>query len=54
MKQVFLATITGIVVGALFSYLKLPIPAPPNLAGVMGIVGMFLGYLLVNYFLQKM
>ena len=41
--DVFLATATGFAVGVLFSWLKLPIPAPPALAGVMGIVGIFLG-----------
>lgn len=34
---------TGIIVGLIFSAFKLPLPAPPVLAGVMGIVGIFLG-----------
>ncbi len=34
---------TGIVVGLVFSILKLPLPAPPVLAGILGIVGIFLG-----------
>ncbi len=34
---------TGIVVGLIFSALKLPLPAPPVLAGILGIVGIFLG-----------
>ncbi|CAM3864219.1 XapX domain-containing protein [Parendozoicomonas haliclonae] len=41
--DVFLATVTGFFIGILFSWLKLPIPAPSALAGVMGIVGLFLG-----------
>ncbi len=41
--DIFLALTTGFVVGLLFSWLKLPIPAPPALAGVMGIAGIFLG-----------
>ncbi|MCL6272108.1 DUF1427 family protein [Sansalvadorimonas sp. 2012CJ34-2] len=41
--DVFLATVTGVFIGVLFSWLKLPIPAPHGLAGVMGIVGLFLG-----------
>lgn len=45
MREVVLTTITGFFVGLLFARLKLPIPAPPTLAGVMGIVGLFLGYL---------
>lgn len=42
--QVVLATLTGFTVGALFKFVEIPIPAPPNLAGVMGIVGIFLGF----------
>lgn len=48
MKEVIVPLLTGIFVGAVFAKLKLPIPAPPTLAGVMGIVGIFLGYILVN------
>lgn len=43
-----LATATGIAVGALFAYLRVPIPAPPELPGIMGIVGIYLGYKLVQ------
>lgn len=44
MQEVILALIAGAIVGFLFALIKLPIPAPPALAGVMGIVGVFLGY----------
>ncbi|WP_439025992.1 XapX domain-containing protein [Haloarchaeobius sp. DT45] len=44
MTQVLFATLTGFAVGALFKFVEVPIPAPPNLAGVMGIVGIFLGF----------
>lgn len=43
MMEVLVATVTGLIVGVLFSALKLPIPAPPVLSGVMGIVGIYLG-----------
>ena len=39
MKDIFLTTITGAGVGAVFAVFKLPVPAPPVFAGVMGIVG---------------
>ncbi|WP_435345677.1 XapX domain-containing protein [Haloarchaeobius sp. HRN-SO-5] len=42
--EVVLATLTGFAAGALFKFVEVPIPAPPNLAGVMGIVGIFLGF----------
>ncbi|MTI83562.1 MAG: XapX domain-containing protein [Firmicutes bacterium] len=44
MRDVILALLTGFVLGLIFCRLKLPVPAPPSLAGVMGIVGIFLGY----------
>jgi len=46
MREVLLTTATGFLVGLIFARLQLPIPAPPTLAGVMGVVGLFLGYLL--------
>mgnify|MGYP005613233183 CR=1 FL=1 len=46
MNEVLLAIAAGFIVGVLFSFLKLPIPAPPVLSGVMGIVGVYLGALL--------
>ncbi len=47
-KQIIIALLTGMAVGVIFAKLKLPTPAPANLAGVMGIVGIFLGYLLAS------
>ena len=43
MGTVLLALLSGLLVGVLFSLLKLPVPVPPTLAGVMGVVGMFIG-----------
>ena len=42
--RVFLALLTGITAGAVFAALEVPIPAPPNVAGVVGIVGIYLGF----------
>ncbi|WEL17137.1 MULTISPECIES: XapX domain-containing protein [unclassified Halorhabdus] len=42
--QIALALLAGIFVGALFGIIQVPIPAPPNLAGVLGIAGILLGY----------
>ncbi|PLR79781.1 XapX domain-containing protein [Bacillus canaveralius] len=44
MKVVILALITGFIVGFIFALFKLPIPAPPALAGITGIVGIYLGF----------
>ncbi|SIN72987.1 XapX domain-containing protein [Salinivibrio sp. ES.052] len=43
MQEVLLALVAGFLVGMLFSAIKLPIPAPPVLSGIMGIVGVYLG-----------
>ncbi|MCD5324023.1 MULTISPECIES: XapX domain-containing protein [Pontibacillus] len=44
MKIILLSIVTGFFVGFVFALFKLPIPAPPALAGVMGIVGIYLGF----------
>lgn len=41
--EILLALAVGLVVGLVFSACKLPLPSPPVLAGVMGIVGIYLG-----------
>lgn len=40
----------GVIVGLVFSRLGLPIPAPPALAGLLGIVGIFVGYKIAGLF----
>ncbi len=44
-----LALLTGFVTGALFRFLHIPIPAPPELPGLMGIVGIYVGYQLLEH-----
>ncbi|WP_138004752.1 XapX domain-containing protein [Halalkalirubrum salinum] len=41
------ALCTGALAGGLFAFLNVPIPAPPELPGLMGIVGVYAGYKLV-------
>jgi len=48
MKDIILTTLVGAVVGGIFSAFKLPIPAPPVFAGLMGIVGLWIGYTLIT------
>lgn len=48
MSQVILAVFSGLIVGSLFSFLNLPIPAPPTITGVMGIFGIYLGFIITN------
>lgn len=42
------ALLVGFVTGALFTYLQLPLPAPPALPGVVGILGIYVGYVVVE------
>ncbi|TYT63044.1 XapX domain-containing protein [Natrialba swarupiae] len=45
-----LALLTGLLTGALFRFLNIPIPAPPELPGVMGIIGIYVGYKIIDHF----
>ncbi|MBP1987860.1 XapX domain-containing protein [Halolamina salifodinae] len=38
------ALAVGITTGALFTFLRLPLPAPPELPGVVAILGIYVGY----------
>ncbi|AZV41740.1 XapX domain-containing protein [Peribacillus asahii] len=52
MKEIILSIVAGLAVGILFKCLKLPIPAPPVLAGVLGIVGVYLGGLVGEWIMS--
>lgn len=43
-----LAFLTGLTTGALFRLLEIPIPAPPEIPGVMGIVGIYVGFKIIE------
>lgn len=49
MKEILLSLIGGVILGAGFQMFKLPLPAPPVLAGVVGIFGVYLGSKLVQW-----
>ncbi len=42
--------LTGILVGGLFSAVGAYVPAPPNIQGVLGVVGITLGFMAVSHF----
>lgn len=48
MKELVLSLLAGIVVGAVFKLMKLPLPAPPVLSGILGIFGVYLGGVIVQ------
>jgi XapX domain-containing protein len=43
-----LSILTGLIIGISFSLLKLPVLVPEAFAGILAIIGMWLGYALVN------
>ena len=45
----FLSIVSGLIVGLVFSAIKLPLPAPPALPGVLGIFGIYLGHIAWPY-----
>jgi XapX domain-containing protein len=47
-KLTLVALTVGVVMGGLFRFLRVPMPAPPELPGLMGIVGVYLGYKLIE------
>ena len=49
MKEVVLSLVAGWVIGIIFAWFKLPIPAPPPL-GLVGAAGLTLGAFCYQYF----
>lgn len=43
MKEITLAILAGLIIGVGFKFIRLPLPAPPVLAGIAGIFGVYLG-----------
>jgi XapX domain-containing protein len=54
MKEAILATVAGMLVGILFKFLKLPLPAPPVFSAVMGVFGVWFGGMIVEYIMKMM
>lgn len=44
MVETLFAFAVGSIVGLLFAVLGVPVPAPPTIAGVAGILGLTIGY----------
>lgn len=53
MKEIGLALLSGLIVGMVFKFVKLPIPAPPLLSGVMAILGVWLGATMIDVIMGK-
>lgn len=48
MRSLVISLGVGLVIGILFKSLKLPVPVPHGLGGLIGLVGMFIGSELVS------
>ncbi len=48
MVVMLISLLVGIVIGVIFKSLKLPVPVPHDFAGVVGLIGMFIGSALVD------
>lgn len=46
-----LALGAGLFVGLLFTWLKLPLPAPPTMTGILGAFGVYMGSVLFRLLL---
>jgi XapX domain-containing protein len=49
MKELVLSVLAGIIMGVIFKFMRLPLPAPPVLAGVLGIFGVYFGGVLFDW-----
>ncbi|CAH2713645.1 hypothetical protein BACCIP111895_00781 [Neobacillus rhizosphaerae] len=52
MKEVIMALFAGLIVGMLFKFLKLPLPAPPVFSAVVGVFGVYLGGVVLDWILK--
>ena len=53
MLEILTALATGVLVGVIFSLFKLPLPAPPVLSGIVGILGIYLGGIGYQWLLER-
>jgi len=51
-SDILKAFVVGGICGAVFAFFKLPIPAPPVIAGIVGIFGILVGALVVGQFVK--
>jgi len=47
--QIFKSLSAGVIVGVFFAIVNLPMPAPEVFTGIVGIFGIWLGYVLIEF-----
>ena len=53
MQQLLISLAVGLAIGVIFRLLKLPVPVPHGLGGLIGLVGMFIGSEVVAVVIQS-
>lgn len=53
LSDVIWALLLGVAVGVVFGIFRMVPPAPPTFAGIAGIVGIFLGWLIVSGIMDR-
>lgn len=53
LRESLLALLVGGVCGGVFALARLPVPAPPVLSGVIGVLGVYSGYTLIQFLLSR-
>jgi len=53
MQQLVISLAVGLAIGVIFKLLKLPVPVPHGLGGLIGLVGMFIGSEVVAVVIQS-
>jgi XapX domain-containing protein len=49
MKEVVLALVAGLIVGIIFKFMRLPLPAPPVFSAVVGVFGVYFGGVIASW-----
>ncbi|MBU8907842.1 XapX domain-containing protein [Desertibacillus haloalkaliphilus] len=49
MKEILLSVLAGLIIGMVFKVLRLPLPAPPVLAGVVAVFGVYAGGVIASW-----
>jgi XapX domain-containing protein len=54
MLVMLIALVVGIIIGVTFKALRLPVPVPHDFAGIVGLIGMFIGSAAVDLYLKTL
>ena len=52
-REGILGIIVALAIGAIVRALRLPIPSPPTIYGALMVLGLTIGYLVMDWFLRR-